>query len=80
MARQIDAAEEGTSITDILTTHSKCRGVWIGTTQSLDFYFPKAGWITFKGCTAGTVLPIQVLGARVTGGATPASGDVVFLY
>jgi hypothetical protein len=38
-------------------------------------------WVTFKGATAGTVIPIQVVGARKTAGSSaPDAGDVVFLY
>lgn len=79
--RQIDPAYLGTSITDSNTTHSRCRGVWIGTTQSLDFSFDGTNWITFQGCTAGSVLPLQIVGARITSGpASPNANDVVFLY
>lgn len=83
MSRQIDAGEDAVLITDANATHSKCRGVWIGTTQSYDFYFAGRtnGWVTFKGCTAGTLLPLQVIGARITSGAaSPASGDIAFVY
>lgn len=58
-----------------------CRGVYIGVSQSLDFSFDRSTWVTFSGCVAGTVLPIQVVGARKTSGsAAPDAGDVVFLY
>lgn len=75
------SAWNAASITDTSTsTHGTCRAVWIGTTQSDDFYINGA-WVTFQGATAGTVLPIQAAGARVTSGSgSPASGDVVFLY
>ncbi len=80
MARPVDAAEDGASITDANTTHSKCRGVWIGVSQSIDLYM-KSGWQTFKGAQAGSIIPAQATGARLTaGGASPASGDVLFLY
>ncbi len=64
-----------------VTTYSRSRAVWVGTTQSLDFTFDGTNWITFQGATAGSVIPVQVLGARITSGAAaPAAGDVVFLY
>lgn len=69
------------SITDALATHNPCKAVWIGTTQSVDFSFDGTSWVTFQGATAGTVLPIQAVGARITSGsAAPAAGDIVFLY
>lgn len=69
------------SITVATATATKCRGVWIGTTQSLDFSFDGTNWVTFQGATAGTVIPVQVVGARKTSGAAaPTAGDVVFLY
>lgn len=73
----IDAAD----IADTNATHAKCRGVWIGTTQSLDFSFDGSTWVTFQGATAGTIIPIMVVGARKTAGsAAPTTKDVVFLY
>lgn len=71
----------GASITSANATQSKCQGVWIGVTQSLDFSFDGSTWVLFKGATAGTVIPISVVGARKTAGsAAPDAGDVVFLY
>lgn len=75
------SAQGGASITSNSATQIRSRGVWIGTTQSLDFSFDGTNWITLAGCTAGTLLPIQVVGARKTAaGASPSAGDVVFLY
>lgn len=75
------SAVDASSITVATATASRCRGVWIGTSQSLDFSFDGSTWVTFAGCTAGSVLPFQIVGARKTAGAaSPASGDVVFLY
>jgi hypothetical protein len=72
---------KGVSITAATATADRCRGVWIGTTQSLDFSFDGTTWVTFQGATAGTIIPIQVNGARKTSGAAaPTAGDVVFLY
>lgn len=69
------------SITDNALTHAKCRGVYIGTSQNLDFSYDGNLWITFQGLVAGTILPIQAVGVRVTsGGGAPASKDVVFIY
>lgn len=68
-------------ILNSLTAYDKCRGVYIGTSQSLDFSIDGVNWITFQGLVAGTVVPIQVLAARVTaGGGAPSAGDVVFIY
>lgn len=81
MEGDVVSAWNGVSITDALATHAVCRGVWIGTTQSLDFSFDGSAWVTFQGATAGTIIPIQVVGARKTAGsAAPTAGDVVFLY
>lgn len=75
------SAYRAASITEATATYGKCRGVWIGTTQSLDFCFDGTNWVTFQGAIAGTVIPIQVVGARKTSGsAAPDAGDVVFLY
>ena len=78
---EMDSADVGVSITTNTTVHSRTRGVWIGVSQSLDFSFDGTTWVVFSGCIAGTVLPIQVYGARKTAGsAAPTAGDVVFLY
>lgn len=74
-------AIDGVSITVATADRYRCRGVWIGTSQSLDFSFDGTTWVTFQGATAGTIIPIQVVGARKTAGAAaPTAGDVVFLY
>lgn len=76
----VDPAYAGLSITDTNTSHSKCRAVWVGTSQSIDFYINGA-WVTFQGASAGSIIPIQATGARITSGSTaPAAGDIVFLY
>lgn len=80
------SAFNAVSITDQLTTHGHSRGVWIGTTQSIDLFMVQDGgntgaWVTFQGATAGTLIPIQAAGARKTSGpASPSAGDIVFLY
>lgn len=69
------------AVTDNVLTHAKCRAVYIGTSQSCDFSYDGVNWITFQGLVAGTVLPIQVVGVRVTsGGGAPNAGDIVFIY
>lgn len=74
------SAWTATAVTDALATHNRSRAVWIGTTQSYDFSFDGSTWVLFQGATAGTVLPIQIVGARITSGsASPASGDINFL-
>ena len=68
------------SITNNNTTNARCRGVWVGTTQSIDLYVEDS-WVLFKGATEGTVIPVKAMGARITtGSAAPAAGDIVFLY
>ncbi len=58
-----------------------CRGVYIGTSQNLDFSFDGTTWIAFQGCVAGSVIPIMPVGVRKTsGGSAPDAGDIVFLY
>ena len=75
------SAKDGVSITSNSTNNDRSRGVWIGTSQSLDFSFDGTNWVTFQGCIAGTVIPVQVVGARKTAGsAAPTAGDCVFLY
>lgn len=77
----VESGKSAESITVATADRDRCRGVWIGTTQSLDFSFDGSTWVTFQGATAGTVLPIQVVGARKTAAsAAPTAGDVVFLY
>ena len=77
----LDSATVGVSITVNTADRGRCRGVWIGTSQALDFSFDGSTWIKFQGCVAGTLLPIQVVGARKnSGSAAPDAGDVVFLY
>ncbi len=78
---EVSSAVRAASITAATATYARCRGVWIGTTQSLDFSFDGTTWVTFKSCGAGSLIPIQVVGARKTSGsAAPSDGDVVFLY
>ena len=75
------SAVDAVSVTASSADQQKSRGVWIGVTQSLDFCFDGTTWLTFKGCTAGTLLPLQVVGARKTAaGAAPTSADVILLY
>lgn len=81
MASNMYPADLAVSVTANTATSKRCRGVYIGTSQSLDFSFDGTNWVTFQGCIAGTVLPVQVVGARKTSGsAAPDAGDVVFLY
>jgi len=75
------SATSAVDITNANATNQICRAVYIGTTQSLDFSFDGTTWVLFQGATAGTILQIQVYGARKTAGAAaPTTGDVVFLY
>lgn len=71
---------DAVSITNNNSTNPRCRGVWVGTTQSIDLYVEDS-WVLFKGATEGTVIPVKAMGARITtGSAAPAAGDIVFLY
>lgn len=71
----------GVSVIVNTAAADRCRGVYIGTSQSLDFSFDGSTWVLFQNCVAGTILPIQVVGARKnSGSAAPTAGDVVFLY
>lgn len=76
------AAENAIPVTsNSLAIYERSRAVWIGTSQNLDFSFDGITWITFQGCVAGSILPIQVIGVRITaGGANPTAGDINFLY
>ena len=76
-------------ITSNSTTNAMCRAVYIGVDDNYDFYFDnsvntgshQSGWQTFNGCKSGTVIPIQVSGARHTSGSTaPDANDIVFIY
>lgn len=77
----VNSATTAVSVTSAATTiYSRCRGVWVGTTQSIDLY-DGTNWTTFQGATAGTVIPFEATAARITsGGAAPGAGDVVFIY
>lgn len=69
----------GESITDTNTTHTASKSIFVGVTQSYDFYINGA-WITFPNCMAGAIYPISAVGARKTAGsASPDAGDIVFL-
>ena len=62
------------------TAYNRCRAVYIGTSQDLDFTFNGTTWVKFQGCVAGTVLPIQALGARKNAGSAACdAGDVLFI-
>jgi hypothetical protein len=75
------SAVNAVAITTNTSTSTSCRAVYIGTTQSDDFYFTWSNsWVTFPNATAGTVIPIQITGARLTSGsANPNSGDIICL-
>jgi hypothetical protein len=77
----VKPADVAVSITDNNATHGRCRGVWVGVSQSIDLSVDGSTWVLFKGATAGTVIPVQAVGVRKTSGsAAPDAGDVVFLY
>lgn len=75
--------QPATGFTDVAVTTAqrRCRAVYIGTSQDLDFSIDGSVWVTFQGCLAGSILPISVVAARKTSGsAAPTTKDVVFLY
>lgn len=77
------SVQPATGFTDVAvsTAQRRCRSVYIGTSQDLDFSIDGTNWVTFKGCVAGSILPISVVAARKNAGsAAPTTGDVVFLY
>jgi hypothetical protein len=81
MSYETRPATGGVSVTVNTATLAKTRGLWIGTSQSLDFCFDGTNWVTHQGCMAGTYIPVQVLGVRKTSGsAAPTAGDVVAWY
>jgi hypothetical protein len=79
-----DASAPGinaTMISSAAATFQRCRSVYIGKAASYDFSFDGENWASFAGCTAASVLPIQVVGVRVSNTlAAPALGDVTFIY
>lgn len=80
-ANPLAAGINAVDITVATADRDRCRAVWIGTTQSLDFSFDGSTWVCFQGATAGTIIPIQVVGARKTAAsAAPTTKDVVFIY
>jgi hypothetical protein len=77
------AIQPATSFVDVTvnTAVKRCRAVYIGTSQDLDFSVDGTTWVTFQGCVVGSILPISVSAARKTAGAAaPTTKDVVFLY
>jgi len=77
---QIDTQSKGVGITVVTATAEPCQAVYVGVAANYDFCFDGTNWIAFTGCIAGSLLPIQVKGARVSGGASPGAGAIVFLY
>ena len=77
----VECSHGGESITTTsATTYNRCRAVYIGTSQDIDFTFDGTSWVKFQGCVAGTVIPIQAIGARkTTGPAACDAGDILFL-
>lgn len=65
--------------TATVITHPLVRGVFVGVTADYDFYIDGA-WVLFKNCTAGTILPIRVTGARDADDTDAEAGDLLLLY
>lgn len=77
----IQSGRDAVPVTVATADRDRCRAVWIGTSQSLDFCFDGVTWVTFAGITAGTILPFQAIGVRKSSDlSAPATNDVVFLY
>jgi hypothetical protein len=75
------SANRGVSIEVNTADRERCRGVYIGTSTDYDFSFDGTTWVEFQAALSGTILPIQVVGARRNAaGAAPTAGDIVFLY
>lgn len=72
----------GVLITTNVSTHPKCRAVYIGTDGDYEFFFEATGvWVRFKDAKAGSMLPIMASGARnSSGGTAPTTGDITFCY
>ena len=59
----INALKVAGSFKDVAvnTAVPKCRAVYIGVSQSLDFSVDGTVWVTFKGLAAGTIIPVSVV-------------------
>ena len=75
------SASRAVSVVSASAIYDRSRGIWIGTTQSIDLCLDGSSWVLFQGATAGTILPIQAVGARKTAGSAAFdAGDCVFVY
>jgi len=77
----ISPASFAKSITVNTATGRPCRGIYIGVAGDYDFAVNATTWVAFKGCVAGSVIPVQAVGARDNSDeSAPAAGEIVFLY
>lgn len=79
-----DMTQSGRGAVSVVTSAStldRSRAVFVGESSNYDFTFDGTNWIKFQGCVAGSMIPIQVLGARYNAsGAAPSAGSIVFIY
>ncbi len=69
------AAPGAATVTDAQET----KGIWIGVAGDYDFYI-KGTWVLFKGCLAGTIVPIGATGVRDADDSDADAGDLLLLY
>lgn len=79
--RNIEPAKSAVSVA-VNTVQATARAVYVGVAGDYDFAFDgTTTWIAFKGCAAGSILPLAATAARDNAdGSAPAAGEIVFLY
>lgn len=78
---ELYSAVGGVSVVTSAATLNRTRAVYVGVAGNYNFTFDGTNWIAFTGCVAGSVLPLQVLGARHNADSSaPDAGDIVALY
>jgi hypothetical protein len=80
MNDKISSASNGISIVLTTALYDRSIGLYIGTTQSIEVTWDGINWVQIQAAQAGSVLPLQVIGARKSGGSAFTAGDCVFLY
>jgi|TARA_Y100001938_G_C8043520_1_gene407529 hypothetical protein len=80
IVKGLGSVEKAVSISST-SAQQKTKGVYVGTDG--DYYFEiNSVAVQFKGCLAGTTLPIRVTKVATDSGLSSAvsSGDILFLY